>query len=120
MKSFTFGIDSMILYNDPRPITALMIQEYYHKYKTIPAISFMNGLISIDLLKEFIDLEKTDNAIVFAIKLYSIVYPYRTFGNSVDKKHYTVWCSSNIILDHINEEIKSLLNEYNFTKNSRD
>ena len=109
----------MVLHDKPSPVTPYMLQSYYHKYKTIPAVSFMRFQITIDTIKEFIDLEKTDDAVVFAIKLYSMINPFNSFGNSNDKKHYMVWCEENNI-ENINSEIRSLLdmsNDYNYVLN---
>ena len=112
-------IDSMILCDNPSPVTSHMLQSYYHKYKTIPAVSFMEFQITLDTVKEFIDLEKTDEAVIFAIKLYSMIKPYNALGNSCEKKHYTVWWEERNI-ENVNSEIRSLLNmsnDYNYVLN---
>lgn len=53
-----------------KPITAEILYDYFKSYKTIPAITYVNSLVTTDLLDEFVRIAATDDAIVFAIKMY--------------------------------------------------
>ena len=53
-----------------KPITAELLYDYFKSYKTIPAITYVNSLVTTDLLDEFVKIAATDDAIVFAIKMY--------------------------------------------------
>ena len=64
-------MDRIILKNvNDKPITAELLYDYFKSYKTIPATTYVNGFITTDLLDEFISIAASDDAIVFAIKMY--------------------------------------------------